>query len=79
MLWINCEWLKRKENEKKRERKKKKRKEPKEKNKERKRKKEQKKRKNRSVLLIKFLLYCLFKGLFAFAHAPRKRIDFFIF
>lgn len=43
-------------------------------------KKEQKKRKkNRSVLLIKFLLYCLFKGLFAFAHAPRKRIDFFIF
>ena len=36
MLWINCEWLKRKENEKKNERKKKKRKEPKEKNKERK-------------------------------------------
>lgn len=34
MLWIDCEWLKRKENEKKNETKKKKRKEPKEKNKE---------------------------------------------
>lgn len=42
-------------------------------------KKSKRKEKNRSVLLIKFLLYCLFKGLFAFAHAPRKRIDFFIF
>lgn len=59
--------------------KKKKRKEPKEKNKEKKVKKSKRKEKNRSVLLIKFLLYCLFKGLFAFAHAPRKRIDFFIF
>lgn len=59
--------------------KKKKRKEPKEKNKEKKVKKSKRKEKNKSVLLIKFLLYCLFKGLFAFAHAPRKRIDFFIF